>query len=208
MTLLPLFLQASLVLFCLGLLKFARNLNQPPVVTLTLTVVVGSIFLSVLSTAITPGFQFLESHRRFGLLTSQCPCKSPQSWAFYKLLGWPSFMPTDSSCLNHRTCQTTGARIYKYIYEIGLTGQMSSGRYVKHNFGSTYSALSTLLLGLIMPEQPCLLKSSIGQRTIFYWRKCREMTCYTLENQNVDGDFLLGIRALWKRQTTTSFHTL
>ncbi|KIJ98375.1 hypothetical protein K443DRAFT_209319 [Laccaria amethystina LaAM-08-1] len=128
MTLLPLFLQASLVLFCLGLLKFARNLNQPPVVTLTLTVVVGSIFLSVLSTAITPGFQFLESHRRFGLLTSQCPCKSPQSWAFYKLLGWPSFMPTDSSCLNHRTCQTTGARIYKYIYEIGLTGQMSSGR--------------------------------------------------------------------------------
>ena len=31
-----------------------------------------------------------------------------------------------------------------YIYEIGVVGQMSSNRYVKHNFGSTYSALHAL----------------------------------------------------------------
>jgi len=115
MTLLPFSLQASLVLFCLGLLDFAWNLNQP--LAVSLAIIVGSILLFFLSITIGPGFQFLESHQRFGLLTPQCPYKSPQSWAFYKLLGhfWPSFMSTDSSRLSYRTCQTPRTRVYIFM---------------------------------------------------------------------------------------------
>ena len=81
MAALPLFLQLGLLLFLMGLLDFLWNLNC--IVATILTVLVGSVLLFVFATTFIPGWQFIF---RRTLLVPQCPYKSPQSWAFYKLL--------------------------------------------------------------------------------------------------------------------------
>jgi hypothetical protein len=81
MATLPLFLQLGLLLFLIGLLDFLWNLHC--IVATTLTVLVGSVLLIVFATTTIPGWQFIF---RRTLLVPQCPYKSPQSWAFYKLL--------------------------------------------------------------------------------------------------------------------------
>lgn len=81
MAALPLFLQLGLLLFLMGLLDFLWSLNC--IVATILTVLVGSVLLLVFATTIIPGWQFIF---RRTLLVPQCPYKSPQSWAFYKLL--------------------------------------------------------------------------------------------------------------------------
>jgi hypothetical protein len=83
MTSLPLLLQSALVLFFIGLLDFLWNLNY--LVATVLSGFIGPALLFVLATTVLPGFQFLF-HRGRRLLTPQCPYKSPQALAFYRLL--------------------------------------------------------------------------------------------------------------------------
>ena len=83
MTLLPLLLQSALVLFFIGLVDFLWNLND--LVAAMVSGFVGLALLFVLATTVLPAFQFLF-HRERRLLTPQCPYKSPQAWAFYRLL--------------------------------------------------------------------------------------------------------------------------
>lgn len=83
MTLLPLLLQSALVLFFIGLLDFLWNLND--LVAAVLSGFIGLALFFVLATTVLPAFQFLF-HGGRRLLTPQCPYKSPQAWAFYRLL--------------------------------------------------------------------------------------------------------------------------
>jgi len=82
LSLLPIFLQFSLVLFFVGVLEllWARNF----VVGATVSVASGAVMLFLVGTTILPAFQYLFT-TDLNLRVDQCPYKSPQSWAFYRL---------------------------------------------------------------------------------------------------------------------------
>ncbi|KAF8896748.1 hypothetical protein CPB84DRAFT_1681979 [Gymnopilus junonius] len=75
---LPVLLQASLVLFFVGIIDFLFTLNQT--VVIPVTVLVALTLISTMVTTVLPTFQFD--------VPTQCPYKSPQSWAFLQLSKW------------------------------------------------------------------------------------------------------------------------
>ena len=82
LSLLPIFLKFSLVLFFAGVLEllWARNY----VVGLTVSVVSGAVMFFRVRTTILPAFQYLFT-TDLNLRVVQCPYKSPQSWGLYRL---------------------------------------------------------------------------------------------------------------------------
>ena len=113
-TALPLLLQVGLVLFLAGISDFLWNLNHT--VAVPITVAVGFSLFFLLWTTVLPTMQALSLLvPRWPWTTgpqSPCPCRSPQSWAFYQLLRplvailLNTFCPTNieqpSSWVNHR----------------------------------------------------------------------------------------------------------
>ena len=87
-TALPLLLQIGLVLFLAGTLDFLWSLNHS--VAVPVAVAIGVILLFLLWTSISPTIQALFLlFPRWKWATrprSPCPYRSPQSWAFYRLL--------------------------------------------------------------------------------------------------------------------------
>ncbi|KDR67793.1 hypothetical protein GALMADRAFT_1061877 [Galerina marginata CBS 339.88] len=82
LSLLPLLLQLALVLFFAGVLDLLWSLHR--LVAIVITIAVGMVLLVLLGTTVLPA---LQSHftRDPYLQVGQCPYKSPQSWAFYRL---------------------------------------------------------------------------------------------------------------------------
>ena len=87
-TALPLLLQVGLILFLAGILDFLGSLNHIVVVPVAVAVGFGLFFL--LWTTILPTIQALSLFVPYWPWNtrprSPCPYRSPQSWAFYKLL--------------------------------------------------------------------------------------------------------------------------
>ncbi|TFK39695.1 hypothetical protein BDQ12DRAFT_704671 [Crucibulum laeve] len=85
---LPVLLQSALILFFLGMLDLLRSLHS--IIATILSIVVGLVFLVILTTTIIPGMQLLfVQHSPFdpmdSLSWSICPYKSPQSWVFFQM---------------------------------------------------------------------------------------------------------------------------
>ena len=87
-TALPLLLQIGLVLFLAGTLDFLWSLNHS--VAVPVAVAIGVILLFLLWTTISPTIQALfllfPCWKWATRPRSPCPYRSPQSWAFYRLL--------------------------------------------------------------------------------------------------------------------------
>ncbi len=81
---LSLFLQASLLLFFIGLLDFLWHLNDATAVAIVISVFCAITFFFLAATTILPALQFLL-HASYRLRVPQCPYKSPQAWAFCRL---------------------------------------------------------------------------------------------------------------------------
>ena len=82
LSLLPLALQSALLLFFAGLLELWWPRNW--IVATVISLAIGTVCLFLVATTILPALQSLltaDPHLRVG----QCPYKSPQSWAFYRL---------------------------------------------------------------------------------------------------------------------------
>ncbi|KAF8147824.1 hypothetical protein B0H34DRAFT_275066 [Crassisporium funariophilum] len=79
-TALPMLLQAALVLFFTGIIDFLLALNQEVAGPVVALVALSLLFL--LTTTVLAPLQFLRPKL---LPQSQCPYKSPQSWAFLRL---------------------------------------------------------------------------------------------------------------------------
>ncbi|KAG6915221.1 hypothetical protein DXG01_012640 [Tephrocybe rancida] len=82
MSTLPLLLQCAVILFFAGLLDFLWSLNT--IVAAVITVAVSSTILFLVLTTIAPCLQFLYLGEQ-DFHAVQCPYKSPQSWAFFRL---------------------------------------------------------------------------------------------------------------------------
>lgn len=80
---LPLLFQAAVVLFFAGLLEFLWMLNRT--VAAYVTAAVGAVLLFLIITTIAPTLQFIITPMA-DLTIAQCPFKSPQSWAFHRLI--------------------------------------------------------------------------------------------------------------------------
>jgi hypothetical protein len=82
LSLLPILLQLALVLFFVGVLEllWARNY----IVAATVSVAAGIVMLFLVGTTILPALQYFFT-TDLNLRVGQCPYKSPQSWAFYRL---------------------------------------------------------------------------------------------------------------------------
>jgi len=87
-TVLPLLLQVGLVLFLVGILDFLWGLNHTVAVPIAITI--GLCLFFLLWTTILPTMQaisLLLPHWPWATQPrSPCPYRSPQSWAFYRLL--------------------------------------------------------------------------------------------------------------------------
>ena len=85
LSILPLLLQLSLVLFFVGLLDLLWSLNT--FVAACVSAVVGMVMLFLIATTALPALQqALTSDKH--LRVPQCPYKSPQSWLFYRTRRW------------------------------------------------------------------------------------------------------------------------
>jgi len=82
---LPLLLQLALVLFFVGLVDYLFALN--PTVALPVTILIASTFLFLFLTTTLPSVQsfVVLSSPDMSSIPSECPYKSPQSWAFLRL---------------------------------------------------------------------------------------------------------------------------
>ncbi|KAF9552343.1 hypothetical protein CPC08DRAFT_674224, partial [Agrocybe pediades] len=86
---LPLLLQAALVLFFGGTIDFLLSLDKE--VAIPVAVVIGLALFFLIATTMLPSLQSLMLYaslvffRRPALPPSQCPYKSPQSWAFHRI---------------------------------------------------------------------------------------------------------------------------
>ncbi|RXW17343.1 hypothetical protein EST38_g8506 [Candolleomyces aberdarensis] len=105
LSLLPLILQVSLVLFFVGLLDLLWSRNR--FVAACVTIAVGIVLLFIIITTALPTIQQILTSNEH-LRIAQCPYKSPQSWLFYrftnalfllatKFLGLPWSKTRDSS---------------------------------------------------------------------------------------------------------------
>ncbi|KAF8873973.1 hypothetical protein CPB84DRAFT_1893368 [Gymnopilus junonius] len=87
---LPVLLQASLVLFFVGIVDFLFALNQT--VAIPVTVLVALTLISTMVTTVLPTFQLFSltffTPSSNSDVPTQCPYKSPQSWAFLQLSKW------------------------------------------------------------------------------------------------------------------------
>ena len=90
LSILPLLLQLSLVLFFVGLLDLLWSLNTP--VAACVSAVVGMVMLFLIATTALPALQ-LALTRDKHLRVPQCPYKSPQSWLFYRVARWFFYFP-------------------------------------------------------------------------------------------------------------------
>ncbi|TFK37107.1 hypothetical protein BDQ12DRAFT_608446 [Crucibulum laeve] len=80
---LPLMLQLALLFFFVGLLDLLWLLHH--LVAIIITAVVGLVFVFLVCTTILPSLQYIcvaDEHLR----VPQCAFKSPQSWAFHRLM--------------------------------------------------------------------------------------------------------------------------
>lgn len=82
LSVLPLLLQGGLVLFLAGLLDLLWHLNHKVAIAVTTVVAGPMLFLAV--TTVLPALQVIITQDRH-LRIAQCPYKSPQSWAFYRV---------------------------------------------------------------------------------------------------------------------------
>ena len=82
-SILPLILQISLVLFLLGVVDFLWHQNS--MVAISASVMVGLIVTLLLLTTVMPAFQYILTLDRY-LQIAQCPFKSTQSMFFFRLL--------------------------------------------------------------------------------------------------------------------------
>jgi len=85
LSILPLLLQLSLVLFFVGLLDLLWSLNA--LVAACVSAAVGIVMLFLIVTTALPALQYAltkDEHLR----VPQCPYKSPQSWLFYRAGRW------------------------------------------------------------------------------------------------------------------------
>ena len=87
-TILPLLLQVGLVLFLIGVNDFLWNLNHG--VALPVSIAIGFTLSFLVATTILPTLQnllvFLPRFRTSKKPRAPCPYKSPQSWAFHRLV--------------------------------------------------------------------------------------------------------------------------
>ena len=87
-TILPLLLQIGLVLFLIGVNDFLWNLNHG--VALPVSIAIGFTLSFLVATTILPTLQnllvFLPRFRTSKKPRAPCPYKSPQSWAFHRLV--------------------------------------------------------------------------------------------------------------------------
>ena len=83
LSILPIYLQLSLLFFFIGLLDLLWSLNTP--VAACVSVVVGLVMFLYLKTTAGPALQHAFTRNKH-LRVPQCPFKSPQSWAVYSLL--------------------------------------------------------------------------------------------------------------------------
>ena len=81
LSILPLLLQLSLVLFFIGLLDLLWSINT--FVAACVSAVIGMVMLFLIVTTALPALQ-RASTRDKHLRVPQCPYKSPQSWLFYR----------------------------------------------------------------------------------------------------------------------------
>ncbi|KAK0215381.1 hypothetical protein IW262DRAFT_1496358 [Armillaria fumosa] len=84
----PLFLQAALLLFFIGVLELLWPLEKT--VAIPLTIIVAIVVLFLLFTTIAPSAQYcyVILHTSSGHLPPQCLYKSSQAWVLVKLLHW------------------------------------------------------------------------------------------------------------------------
>ncbi|KAF9529866.1 hypothetical protein CPB83DRAFT_925054 [Crepidotus variabilis] len=102
---LPLLLISGLVLFLVGMIEFLWNLNQQ--VAIPGIIAISLLLLFLLYTTIWPGLQFLPGRQTRSIKTvPDCPCpyKSPQSWAFLRLIA-------SSKLLIQRTVQSLKTKL-------------------------------------------------------------------------------------------------
>ena len=85
LSILPLLLQLSLVLFFIGLLDLLWSLNT--LVAACVSAAVGMVMLFLIATTALPALQPALTRDRH-LRVPQCPYKSPQSWHFYRAGRW------------------------------------------------------------------------------------------------------------------------
>ena len=85
LSILPLLLQLSLVLFFIGLLDLLWSLNT--LVATCVSAAVGMVLLFLMVTTALPALQHALTKDKH-LRVAQCPYKSPQSWLFYRAGHW------------------------------------------------------------------------------------------------------------------------
>ncbi|EDR09582.1 uncharacterized protein LACBIDRAFT_326040 [Laccaria bicolor S238N-H82] len=90
LSILPLLLQLSLILFFVGLLDLLWSLNTP--VAACVSAVVGMDMLFLIATTALPALQQVLTRDKH-LRVPQCPYKSPQSWLFYSVGRWFFYFP-------------------------------------------------------------------------------------------------------------------
>lgn len=86
---LPLLLQSAVILFFAGLLELLWSLNRTVATIITIAISITVLFLFL--TTFAPFLQYLFLGEK-DFYAAQCPFKSPQSWAFYRLglrILWP-----------------------------------------------------------------------------------------------------------------------
>ena len=82
LSVLPILLQSSLIMFFVGLLDLLWNRNV--VVAALVSAVIGIVMLFLVATTALPALQHAFTKDKH-LRVHQCPYKSPQSWLFYRL---------------------------------------------------------------------------------------------------------------------------
>jgi len=82
LSILPILLQSSLIMFFVGLLDLLWNRNT--VVAALISAVIGVVMLFLATTTALPALQHAFTKDKH-LRVRQCPYKSPQSWLFYRM---------------------------------------------------------------------------------------------------------------------------
>ncbi|KAF8949895.1 hypothetical protein BDZ97DRAFT_1382539, partial [Flammula alnicola] len=85
LSLLPTLLQTALVLFFAGIIELLWMFNRIVAITVAVTIGFAMSFMAV--TTIAPAIQYFLDYREESAepSSSQCPYKSPQSWAFLQI---------------------------------------------------------------------------------------------------------------------------
>ncbi|KAF8646253.1 hypothetical protein AX16_007310 [Volvariella volvacea WC 439] len=132
---LPVLLQLSVVLFFAGVVDLLWHLH--PTVASIVTAIVGATMFFILFTTVAPTLHFLASYTFMdGHLPAPCPYKSPQAWAFYRMMqSFERIIVSFDKFL--------GVNLFRSLFAL-LILPLQAGVRSPHLTGSQYSRLSVV----------------------------------------------------------------